>query len=210
MMLKHLKKMIFTIGAGLVLASSATAATVGDFEIDFLGVDYNADGTSTWTYKVASDTDTSTMALSHWALELCEDVQIIEPAEGEGTYTTLASFDGFTGRADITYDVVYDLDPTTGIDGIKFENATNALGEEDNLGEDGVMEMDIFQFTLDQHYAVDTNGVGVVAGPGSDLGMIDGPSLDCHLVPVPAASWMGLSLLAGLGVVRKWQMGRVG
>ncbi len=197
--------------AGLVATAGQTtqAATVGDFEVDFLDVSYNIDGTSTWTYKVTSDADTKTKALSHWTLQLCDDAVVVSPI---GSYTTLSSFtdgggDTFTGRADITYTVVLGLDATSGVSGIKYEDAVDASGDTANLGENGVMEMDLFQFTLDQHYVVDNTVLAATkAGGAVDTATILGPSLDCHtqtvVVPTPAASGLGAGLL-GLMVLAK-------
>ena len=209
MKLKSVLSAAVVAAAGLAATTGQTAqaATVGTFEVDFLDVSYNGDGTSTWTYKVSSDTDSQTHALSHWTLELCPDATVVSPI---GTYTTIDSFtDGggtmYTGRADITYTVVLGLDTPSGVSGIKYEDAKNAAGDEDNLGEDGAMEMDIFQFTLDKHYAVDdTNLAATKAGGDVDTATILGPSLDCetHVVPVPAAGWMGAALLGLMGITK--------
>ena len=208
--MRYLKE-CFAVLTVLAVASVGSAATVGTFEVDFLGVEYNGDGTSTWTYKVSSDDDNQTGALSHWTLELCPDATVVSPTT---SYTTIASYNGATGRADITYEVEIGNDPTLGIYGIKFQDAKDANGDEANLGEDGVMEMDIFQFTLDKHYAVSDgitvmhNDVGV-KNQDTAVGVIQGPAIDCttHVVPVPAAAWMGLSLLGGIGLSRKIRRG---
>ncbi len=210
MKFKRLRKAAGLIAIGLmgIVVQNGSAATVGDFEVDFLDVMYNVDGTSTWTYKVSSDSDTRTSALSHWTLKLCPDAHVVSPT---GTYETITPFvDGgghiFTGRSGIFYTVVLGNDATTGISGIKFEDAVDAAGDEANLGEDGIMEMDIFQFTLDKHYVVDDT-VMVATKASGEIGqsIIMGPSLQCetHTVPVPAAAWTGLAALTGLLTTRK-------
>ncbi|HID93039.1 MAG TPA: hypothetical protein EYP60_02980, partial [bacterium (Candidatus Stahlbacteria)] len=75
--------------------------TLQGFKIEFLGVDDNDDGTYTWTYKITSDGDRRTPALSHWTLALCDNaINTVVPGDSN-TYTTIPSFDGHTGRSGI-------------------------------------------------------------------------------------------------------------
>jgi hypothetical protein len=148
-------------------------ANFGIFIVSFLGKTDNPDGTSTWTYAVTSDNETGAQgspALSHWDLGLCSPaIDGVSPGHGE-TYTTVGSFDGATGRAGIEYTVEIGLNPHTGIRGIKFENG------DPNLGEDGQVETDIFQFTLDDHYDTTCVEVGTKGGGEVNQGYILGPA----------------------------------
>jgi hypothetical protein len=149
-------------------------ADLGIFTVSFLGKTDNPDGTSTWTYAVTSDDlpgSEGSPALSHWDLGLCSPaIDGVSPGHGE-TYTTIGSFDGTTGREGIEYTVEIVLDPHTGIRGIKFEDG------DPNLGEDGQVETDIFQFTLDDHYDTMCVEVGTKAGGEVNQDYILGP--DC-------------------------------
>ena len=218
-----------------------SVVTLQGFGIELLGVTDNGDDTFTWTYRVTSDGDDHTKALSHWTLALC-DIDVVIPCEpeceggivditllytglsgvdievdnkddnfanfhnvqngdtlfidgstlpkekfepelkltviddgtvkevtkihvscsqpigigyvygsftvvnftpkggSEGptyTYTTIPNFDGYTGRSGITYEVTVGTDSKTGITGIKYDKAS------DPLGEHGVVETDI-------------------------------------------------------------------
>ena len=172
---------------------------VGGFTIAFLGVEYNADGTSTWTYSITSDSATGpdSRALSHWVLEICEPaIGGVTPAD---TYTTIGTFDGVLGREEITYDVVIGLDAGgTDITGIKFEDG------EPNLGEEGKEETDIFQFTLDDHYVVTPVQVGTKAGKKTDTDYISGPA--CSLTAIELISFTAEPLPRGR-VLLAWETG---
>ncbi|MBN1259607.1 MAG: hypothetical protein JXB35_02910 [Anaerolineae bacterium] len=147
-------------------------AVIGGFTVCFVGKNDNADATSTWTYAIQSDDDNKTAALSHWVLELCPAVlDDVSPNDGDN-YTTPGSFGNIMGRAGINYTIAVGQDPTLGITGIKFEDG------EPNLGEDGAVETDIFQFTL----PTDNIGyapiqVGTKAGQNRITGAILGPRL---------------------------------
>jgi hypothetical protein len=143
---------------------------IAGFTVCFAGQDDNNDGTTTWTYAVQSDAKNSTPALSHFTLELCPTFYpYVEPGH-EDTYTTPGSYQTITGREGIQYIVEIGTDPTTGVGGIKFEDG------EPPLGEDGAVEIDIFQFDLPtQNVAVGEINVGVKAA-GSYTGTIDGPT----------------------------------
>lgn len=115
---------------------------IGGFTVCLAGYDDNGDGTTTWTYAVQSDDQNSTSALSHLDIELCPTTYpYVEPGNGE-TYSTPAVYRTFNGREGIEYTVQIGIEPSTYVSGLKFE------GGEPNLGEDGVVEVDIFQFTL--------------------------------------------------------------
>lgn len=153
--MKTLKMLLVTVFALTVLFAAGNVAAagvipddcvdyvqLGGFTICFLGKTADNDGFSTWTYAIQSDGDDSTGALSHWAIEVCPTTfEYVQPGDGE-TYTTIGSFGAFTGRAGIDYTVVVGIDPTTGVSGLKFEEG------EPNLGENGAVETDIFQFRL--------------------------------------------------------------
>ena len=157
------------LAASVIPDDCADAAVVGGFTVCFIGKTDNSDNTSTWTYAVQSDDDEATPALSHWSLQLCPAaLPYVEPNDGD-TYLTPADFDGFEGREGIEYTVVLGPDPTTGTGGIKYEDGTP------NLGEDGQVETDIFQFTMPtQNIAVGETTFGIKAADGY-TGTIQGP-----------------------------------
>ena len=142
---------------------------IAGFTVCFIGKDDNTDGTTTWTYAVQSDAEESTAALSHFTVELCPTTyKHVEPGHDE-TYTTPASLGGFSGRDGIEYVVQIGEDPTTRVGGIKFEDG------EPGLGEDGAVEVDIFQFDLPtQNFDIGEITIGIKA-PGSYTNTIDGP-----------------------------------
>ena len=164
---------------------AGTCVEMTGFTVCFLGADNNEDGTSTWTYSVKSDDrgggNNGTPALSHWTLGLCES------PSAEATYTTIDSYGDVTGRSGVEYVVVYGTDPTTDVTGIKFEDAL--LDEaEAGLGEDGAVETDIFQITLNGHYGTTTVAVATKAGSNKQdattVDTITGP--DCvEVTPEP-------------------------
>jgi hypothetical protein len=166
----------------LVLASAASVAAyspipddcldtveIAGFTVCFAGKEDNGDNTTTWTYAVQSDGENSTPALSHFTLQLCPTTYPhVEPGQGD-TYTTPASYNSITGREGIEYIVEIGEDPTTGVEGIKFEEG------EPLLGEDGAIEVDIFQFDLPtENIGIGEINVGIKAADAY-TGTIDGP-----------------------------------
>ena len=75
----------FLVAAWLLLGAVAAASdtlVVDDHRFEYLGVEYNADGTSTWTYRVTSGEKPS---LSHWVLEFDSsmgDDAVVDASEG--------------------------------------------------------------------------------------------------------------------------------
>ena len=164
---------LFFINYIIPSSASTFSTTILGFTINFLGVVDNSDGTYTWMYSVTSDDSRSTKALSHITFGLCVPAidSVVDPEEGEDTYTTTRS----PTSELITYDVeIVDPDPTTGVSGIKYEDATP-----DGLGEDGEVETDFFNFTLDGFFGM--GGVDVEVGVKAniaDTGWIAGPNCE--------------------------------
>jgi len=175
-----------------------------EFEVCFVHVGYNNDGTSTWTYTVQNMQQVQQGAeLSNWALELCDPTFGLLPIT---TWTTPAAFshaappspsDTHFGEAGATYDVTVSLGQNInryGFPGIKWDATGNKLG----LG-----ETHIFQFGLNAHYAFTAGldlGVGTKDGGGPQVDRllhgIGGPS--CPPTAVKLASFVAQ---AGAGSV---------
>lgn len=189
---------------------------VGYWEVCFLGVTNNPDGTSTWTYSVTSDDvcgggPNGTKALSHWDLALCGSAfdDVVDPEldeDGKGMYETFSPFDSVEGRVGIMYAV--EVGPDGSIEppvyGIKFGDAMFPTGGEANLGEDCVEETDIFQFTLGHQYP--TIGVEVATKAGGDVGMVEyisGPA--CEPTAVTLASSAARAGVSSVTLV--WETG---
>jgi len=204
--MKHKITIVFVTLLVLLLPLASVSATilepyedncesyvwVDHFLVCFLGSADNGNGTSTWTYAVQSDnlTRPPSEALSHWALELCgppTGYGVIAPLDGSIFVTSLAEFPTppvVTGaRLNIPYRVVLGPDPTTGVDGIKFEDIDDQYPA---LGEDGAVDVDIFQITLDSDiYETAPVEVEVGAKGGNDFfqtGIILGPSCGPTLI----------------------------
>lgn len=143
---------------------------IAGFTVCFAGMDDNNDGTTTWTYAVQSDDENNTPALSHFTIQICPTTYPHVDPGHDDVYTTPASYGTITGRAGIEYVVQIGEDPTTGVGGIKFEDG------EPGLGEDGAIEVDIFQFDLPtQNIGIGETQIGIKAA-GSYTGTIDGPT----------------------------------
>ena len=86
--------------AGLTAAASGDAVlVVGGHTFEYLGVTYNDDGTSTWTYRVTSG---SRPSLSHWVLEL-------DPSLGESNVVdALEDYEVNTDRRMDLYGLKFD------------------------------------------------------------------------------------------------------
>ena len=106
------------------LNAGGDQVTLLGFHIKYLGTTSNGDGTYTWTY-IVSATSVVTKALSYWTLGLCQPARdTVSPGDG-GTYVTVPSYDGYSGRSPITYTVGVGKDPNTGITGIKYDFTKN-------------------------------------------------------------------------------------
>ncbi len=117
-------------------------STFDGFKFEFNGRTLNGDGTSTWSYTVTGVG--ASKDLSHWALALCEGHNLAA---------------GYPNNGEIV------VDPTLGIDGIKWDHEINKNG--------GVAS---FEFTLDAQYEIDLAEVGFKAGQGKYYCTINGPS----------------------------------
>lgn len=177
--------------------------TVGEFEVCFWGVQDNGDGTHTWTYSVEGTGGSDGVVdseLSHWTLGLgaCYD-GTISPGNGD-TYTTIGSYDAdgdstadVTGTGGVTYTVLLGLDPTTGVDGIKYEDPDpEAVGTGDTQ---------IFQFTT----ALSDPRVGDVAvatktGIAEETATIAGPVCAPTAVTLSSASTQSTPRVGRFGV----------
>lgn len=124
--------------AGVIPDDCVDAVTVGDSIVCFMGKEDHANKTTTWTYGVMRISGESGGAMSHVTFSICvDDPDALTPSNGD-TYTTPATYGDFMGRSGINYNVVVGFDPTTGVEGIKFE---------DGVPEQTAGEVDIFQFT---------------------------------------------------------------
>ena len=198
----------------LLLLTSVMTAVAGDYanvlgyEVTFLGAVDNPSNppTSTWTYAVTADGD-EPGALSHWSLtlDLATCAVVVAPAESSldvppyAYVTPTTDPYGFCDQPGITCvegcyeEVTYGYDPTTGITGIKFADATNNGSglEVVNVGDPSLTH--IFNIEL----------LGVSAGAQADVpfgikapdaatGLITGPVCSTPtaitLVPTPASS----------------------
>lgn len=223
---------LLLVSAGLVVA--ATTITLLGYQIDFLGFTNNPDNTSTWTYAVTADGDEE-KGLSHWTLgiDACFG-SIVAPANG-AQYTTKTGAEFGCGT---TYNceaaqctVVYGIDPTTGVNGIKFEDCSpqltgNALAagaaSSGPAAAEATPRTQIFQFTV-QGQPNEGGPVTVALKPGQNTaeGTLIGPACKPNAVALREfdASNAGTSpqpytLLAGAlvfglaGIVVSWRSAR--
>jgi hypothetical protein len=141
--------------------SSRTAAehldsiVLDGYEVTFDGATDNGDGTSTWTYTVTVSDADGVQALSHWVLglDLCADVEVVS-ADPDN--------------------VEIGVDPTTGVDGIKWDDLSLQPGQSDTYSVtiDAELGLEVFIGHVD---------VGVKGGQTIETGTINGP--DCTLEP---------------------------
>jgi hypothetical protein len=197
--------------AGLVLLSAAPALAepVGPYDVTYVTVQYNYPnpGYSTWYYTVTS-TDGSN-AISHLVFQLGACCSVVDA----GVWTDLNTLESWWGTAKIQVQ----LDPTTNIFGIKFDDGFND-GETRN-----------YYFTVQGNHAMAPGGIMVAiktGGGGSALlmqggsllasvsgiltrglggkgfttyeALIDGPALDCHTTAVTLSSFSGRSVSGSL------------
>lgn len=209
---------LLLVSAGLVVA--ATTTTLLGYQIDFLGFTDNGNNTSTWTYAVTTDGDEE-KGLSHWSLDInaCFG-PIVAPANSTHfTTKTGAEFGcGTTYNCEVAQcTVVQGIDPTTGVNGIKFENCSPQLSK------DGPEpRTQIFQFTVE---GVPNQGgpvtVAVKPGQGTASGTLIGPACTPNSVALrdfeassDAATPKPYTLLAGAlvfglaGIVLSWRSAR--
>ncbi|MDF1515882.1 MAG: hypothetical protein P1S60_18890, partial [Anaerolineae bacterium] len=155
----------------------------------FMGWEDNPDGTTTWTYGAERTTVVGGNGLSHITFTLCVNEQVT-PVHGAtyttpGSYTQLQSpFAVFTGRPNIDYTVAVGVDPTTGVNGIKFEDPSAEQGEGD---------IDIFQFTqpTDSSTSLALTDIGIKDGNGQNVVQLLGP--DCNYNAVELTSFRASS-----------------
>ena len=158
--------LLLVLGILVGLACSAMAGDeleVGGHSFQYLGVTNNADGTSTWTYRVSSGSKPS---LSHWVLEWAESMD-----------------ESLVVDASEDYEV--NTDPRTGVYGIKFDQGYCDGGdddedddEDDDDDEEGYgCEARIVSFTLDAWYETADTRIATKAGREIELAeWIPGPS----------------------------------
>lgn len=185
---------VIALTAILILGTAVAALAAGttllnNYQVDFIEVIKNESYT-TWTYAVTADGDEAT-GLSHWTLGL--DIRcgytVVSPTAspvGVRSYTTLTSYvpaSGPDAGSDIctsvyqcqaaSYNVEIGPDATTGVSGIKFQDADVSLAE-NNPG------THIFQITVANagETRLGDTGIAVKVGGGKtgyEVGLISGP-----------------------------------
>ncbi len=160
------------------VALAADTVIISNYEFKFLGATDNGDGTSTWTYAITADGDEGNRnGLSHWTLGLDACLTVVSPPAGV-TYSTptnhpYCSTPGVNCLQGNYPLVEYGPDPTTGVTGIRFGDASNN-GSDLNRQNPGTH---IFEITL---AGADTSliapiPVGFKSGLGGFSNFIDGP-----------------------------------
>jgi len=223
---------LLLVSAGLVAA--ATTITLLGYQIDFLGSTNNGNGTSTWTYAVTADGDED-KGLSHWTLgiDACFG-PIVAPANG-AQYTTKTGAEfgcGTTYNCEVAQcTVVHGTDPTTGVNGIKFEDCDPQLGgstlaagaaASGPAAVDATSRTQIFQFTVEG--ATNAGGpvnVAVKPGRGTASGTLTGPACQPNVValqnfggsstsaaPAPRTLFAGALIFGLAGIVLSWRSAR--
>lgn len=144
------------------------SARLGDFQIDLVGHESNADGTDTFTYALTAVN--ANQGLEHWTLgiDTCVDY-LVSPQDGS-SYTTPTAIDGCAGDPYLCQEAAYDVttgsDPVLNLNGIKFGDGTPQLTGSNTH---------IFQITVEELAHVDRVIVGVKYGPNRPIAKIDGP-----------------------------------
>ena len=138
-------------------ARGGDTLNVGGHTFEYLGVTYNYDGTSTWTYRVSSAEKPS---LSHWVLgcsSSLKDSNVVDASEA--------------------YDV--GSDPRTGLYGVKFDQGYCSGTDDDDRRQWATCETRLVSFTLDAWYEVESTSIATKAGQeiATEHG-IAGPSSD--------------------------------
>lgn len=189
-----LASLMVMLVSGVVWA--ATSVNLMGFTIDVVSHEENGDQ-STWTYAVTAGPAAS-KGLSHWTLglETCVD-SIMAP--DEGSYTTPTNIPACSGTytcQSTNYLATYGLDPTTGVNGIKFDSA----GEQLSVGN---QVTHIFQITVDNYVTSGPLNAAVKAGSSSLSGSITGPMCGTPLAVGMTAS----TALAPDGSLLLWAAG---
>jgi len=170
------KATILVLILALVITGVALAAdsiTLQGYIIDVVGHTENG-SQSTWTYAVTSTGNIPGQGggLSHITFELltCSDF-LVAPLPGPYTTPTniTACTDGtYTLCQESNYKVVYGPDPTTGLTGIKFEDPSPILDQEN-------LATHIYQITVDNYVGEADNLLGIKTGSGVTVGLLNGP-----------------------------------
>lgn len=163
------------LGLTVLLAISAMpafanwVAVEGYYTTQFLSVTYNDNGTSTWRYQLTWDPTkpadgSKNPALSHFGVEFCGTARVIDfsPKVGGPIQSVEIGPDPSLANMGCTEGV--------GFFGIKWNTNGEALPYPA-----------IFEFTLDQHYAVGLVRTAAKAGQDCNIGTIYGPSLNCEI-----------------------------
>jgi hypothetical protein len=142
----------------LLTAAPALAQPVGPYDVSFVTMryDYPNPGYSTWYYTVTSSGDAN--AISHLVFELGACCGVVDA----GVWTDLTTLESWWGTSKIQVQ----LDPTTQVFGIKFDDGFNE-GETRN-----------YYFTVEGNHAVAPDGITVAikTGGGSAL-LMQGASM---------------------------------
>jgi len=170
------------------------------------------DGTGyVWEYKVTG-VNGNNKALSHWTLGLCADWFL--PGGNSPLDWSFFDFDDpdylwnapttpapYTGAVGDVYEVEWGLDPTTGVEGIKY----NSRQVDGSLNSDG--DFEYFSFRLTEEFkAMEANWAAKDGNVPLVYGTVLAPSCeDCPpVVPEPATLLLlGGGLLGGLAARRR-------
>jgi hypothetical protein len=173
-----------------------------------VGVTENAAGAGyIWTYHVCTSEDTN-QPLGGWAMSICGDPNVpqwdIEPPDVD--YFDLSFFEvvqtpngpvyQYTSEHGNVYEVVFGVDPASGLYGITYE-AMSGYAIEGGLCE-------TFEFCLTAPFAIIDRWWGATDGTDVVTDLAGGPA--CAPVPVPGAlvlGLIGLPLLAWRRIGRK-------
>jgi hypothetical protein len=173
-----------------LLFSGALAYSIQDslvypdsgYKVDFLGVELvdPVNHQHTWTYAItAPDPIGMGQGLSHWTLEVNACYQIVAP-ENNAPYTTLTDIDlctdGTYSCAASTYTAIQGQDPTTGVNGLKFEDPTPDIGP----GETHVFQLTTQ--TIRNEISGATGKAAIKYGDGIELGNLTTPACDTNAI----------------------------
>jgi hypothetical protein len=186
MSVKHTSRLLLLLSmlliTGIVVADSVVVLD-DDYTVTLVGAVDNNDATSTWTYAVTGDPIASGNGLSHWVLGIPACAVIVSPdvSSGSTTYTTPGPGDhsaclvtgesAFSDCLSTTYrDVSYGPDGSTGVSGLKFDEADTPL-ERTNPG------THVFDIVMSNVVVAPFVEIplAVKGGPTFGAGLIDGP-----------------------------------